>query len=193
VQQADVVLFVIDATEPLASQERTLAGMVQEGNSGVIIIVNKWDLVKDKTPDTMAAYERQLAATMPYISWAPVVFVSAITSQRIDRVFDIVDTVQSHRFANVSDEELDRFLKSAVKKHLPSRDKGAAYPRALGITQTGQAPPTFHLTIKAKTHDVLHPSYLRYLENRLREQVDLSGTPIRIRVKTAQAVAKTKT
>ncbi len=193
VHRADVVLFVVDATAPIASQERTLAGLVQESSAGVIIVVNKWDLIPNKTPETINAFERMLVNSIPYMSWAPVIFVSALTSQRIEKIFELVDLVQSHRYAQATDAELDTFLRSAVKKHLPSRHKGPAYPTALGFTQTGVAPPSYHLTIKAKTEDVLHPSYLRFLENRLREQIDISGTPIRIKVKTARSVANVKT
>jgi GTP-binding protein len=191
-RKTDIVLFVLDASQPLASQERTLAGMLAASNVGVIIVMNKWDLIPNKTPATINEYERMLEQQLPFLSWAPMIFVSALTTKRVGEIFDLIDTVQSHRFANVEDAELEHFIKKSVKRHLPSRGKGPAHPTILGLVQTGMSPPTFHLTIKAKRTDVLHPSYLRYLENRLREFIDISGTPIEIKVKTASSVSLRK-
>lgn len=191
-QRTDIVLLVLDATVPLAAQERTLAGMVAEANVGVIIVVNKWDLVPDKTSSTTAEYERMLRRQMPFVAWAPVVFVSAKTTKRVPELFDIIDKVETSRHMEVTEEELSAFLSAATKRHLPARGKGPSHPKVLGLVQTGIAPPTFHLTIKSKQTDVLHPSYLRYLENRLREHFGYGGSPIEIRIKVATAVGLRK-
>ncbi|TAK03265.1 ribosome biogenesis GTPase Der [Patescibacteria group bacterium] len=191
-ERTDTVLFVLDASQGLASQERTLAGMLAEANVGVIVVVNKWDLVPDKTPGTAAEYERMVRRELPFISWAPIVFVSAITNKRINELFDIIDQVETSRHMVVTEEELDAFLRETTKRHLPSRGKGPSHPKVLGLVQTGIAPPTFHLTVKAKQTDVLHPSYLRYLENRLREHFGYKGSPIEIRIKVATAVSLRK-
>lgn len=190
--RTDLVLLVIDASQSLAAQERTLAGMVAASNVGVIVVVNKWDLVPNKTPSSTAEYTRYLHRQIPFISWAPVVFISAKTSQRVNELFDLIDQVETNRHMAVTEEELDAFLRAATKRHLPARGKGPSHPKVLGLVQTAVAPPTFHLTIKSKQTDVLHPSYLRYLENRLREHFGYKGSPIEIRIKVATAVSLRK-
>ncbi|OGL67157.1 ribosome biogenesis GTPase Der [Candidatus Uhrbacteria bacterium RIFCSPHIGHO2_01_FULL_63_20] len=190
--RTDIVLFVLDASEPIAAQERTLAGMLSEAKVGVIVVVNKWDLVADKTPSTTAEYTRMLHRQLPFLAWAPVVFVSAKTAKRVSELFDLIDQVETHRHMTVTEEELSAFLTMATRRHLPARGKGPSHPKVLGLVQTDVAPPTFHLTIKSKQTDVLHPSYLRYLENRLREHFDFLGSPIEIRVKVATAVSLRK-
>ncbi len=188
-RDADVALFVIDATLPIGTQERMIAGMVKGAGLGAIVVVNKWDLVPDKSPSTMTRYRNYLQANLPFLTWAPIMFVSAKTNKRIPNIFETVDLVQMHRFTELPETEVDAFWQAAVRKHLPSRHKGPTPPKIMGMTQTGIAPPTFHLTIKAKREDVLHPSYLRFLENRLRERFELEGTPVVINVKGMQASA----
>ncbi|MBU0646029.1 ribosome biogenesis GTPase Der [Patescibacteria group bacterium] len=192
IKDADVALFVMDINEPLGTQEKVLAGMIKDENLGIIAVANKWDLIDNKTPKTLKTYEKYIAGSIPFIAWAPVIFISALTHQRVDKLFDLIDQVQANRFAHISERALEDFWRQAVVKHKPSRGKGPKPPSVLGMKQIGTAPPTFQLVIKAKREDVLHPSYLRFLENRLREQFDLVGTPIRIHVKTATAVGKRK-
>lgn len=187
-KKADVVFFVVEANQTLGSLERTLAGLLIESRVGVVVVANKWDLVSNKTPTSVNEYQEYFSASLPFMSWAPITFVSAKTNQRITQLFAQADTVQSHRFQTVSDEEMDTFWRSAIRKHLPSRGKGPKPPTILGMKQTGSAPPAFVLTIKAKRLDVLHPSYLRFLENRLRERYDFSGTPVVINVRGIIAV-----
>lgn len=188
-RDADVALFVLDATLPIGTQERMIAGMVKGAGLGAIVVVNKWDLVADKTPSTMTRYRTYLEANLPFLTWAPVMFVSAKTNKRIPNIFETVDLVQSHRFTELPEQEVDQFWRAAIRRHLPSKHKGPTPPKVMGMAQTGIAPPTFHLTIKAKREDVIHPSYLRFLENRLRERFELEGTPIVINVKGVQATA----
>lgn len=191
-QEADVVLFLVDVSQPLGTQEKNLAGLVKEQDVGLVLVANKWDLIEEKTPKTMNKFKEYIAASIPFIAWAPVVFISAKTKQRVHNLFDLIDQVQANRFVHIPENELDEFWRKAVVKHKPSKGKGPKAPTVLGMTQVGTAPPTFKLVIKAKRTDVLHPSYLRYLENRLREEFDFTGTPIQIRVKTATSVAKRK-
>lgn len=189
-RRTDVVLFVIDITEPIGTQDKMIAGLIKESGAGVIIVANKWDLVKGKDPSTINRVREHIAGTLPFIAFAPVVFVSAKTSQRIPELFELVDTVQKHRHTEIPEGELERYWRSAVRAHLPSRGKGPKPPEILGMEQVEIAPPVFNLHIKAKRLDVLHPSYLRFLENRLRETFDLSGTPIVINVRGMTARAK---
>ncbi len=182
-RRCDVALFVMDVNEPIGAQERTLAGMLKDAHVGVIVVANKWDLVPDKKPDTVNAFKKYIAAHLPFLTWAPVLFASAKEGQRIQNVFEQVDAIQRRRFTKLTDEELDVFLKGAVKAHLPSKGKGPSPPKILGMTQTDVAPPHIQVVIKAKRLDVLHPSYLRFLENRLRRRFDLEGTPVRMSVR----------
>ncbi len=190
VQKADITLFVIDANEPIGTQERTLAGFLKKSDSGIIAMVNKWDLVKDKTTGTMNQYRDYIAAHLPFLKWAPVMFVSALTGQRIKNVFEWIEKVEKHRTRQFSEEELSDFIQLAAYKHKPTKGKGPKPPKILGLTQTSTKPPTFDLTIKAKRTDVLHPSYVSYLQNRMREHFGLIGTPIHIHVRTASSVSK---
>jgi len=189
IRTSDVCLLIVDATEPIGSQEKTLAGIIKQHGTGVIVIVNKWDLVKDKETNTMNHYKKYLAAAFPFLTWAPVLFVSALTKQRTHSILNMVDDVQKHRFEKYSNKALEFFLEEAIRQHIPSRGKGALVPKILGMKQVSVAPPTFDLTLKAKRTDSLHPSYLRFLENRLREQHDLTGTPIHINIRIATAVS----
>lgn len=190
IRRSDVSLLVIDATEPIGSQEKTLAGLLKDSGAGVIIIVNKWDLVKDKDSNTINDYKKYFAAEFPFLTWAPILFVSALEKQRVSTIFGMIDTVQQHRLTELSDKVLERFMHAAVRQHLPSKGKGTKPPKALGLKQISNAPPTFDLTVKAQRTDALHPSYLRFLENRMREIHDLTGTPMRINVRIATAVSK---
>ncbi len=189
IRYADVSLLVVEATEPIGTQEKTLAGYLKDSGSGVIIVVNKWDLVKDKETNTMNDYRSYMAESFPFLKWAPVLFISAKNNQRTANIFPLIDEVQKHRKTEFTDKEIHRFLQKAIITHNPSKGKGATPPKALGIKQVSVAPPTFDLTMKARRTDALHPSYLRFLENRLREMYPLEGTPIRINVRIATSVS----
>ncbi len=189
VKQADVTILVVDANEPIGTQEKTLAGYLKDSGSAVIVVVNKWDLVKDKTTKTMSEYREYIGASIPFLRWAPVIFTSAINGQRVKTLFEHIDQVHERRTRTLENKELADFLGYAVRKHKPSLGKGPRAPRLLGLKQVSTAPPTFHLIIKSRRADTLHPSYLRFLENRLREEFGLWGTPIRIHVVLARSVS----
>lgn len=187
-KKTDVALFVMDISQKIGNQERTLAGLIKNHNVGCIMVANKWDLIPDKDPGTINEYEKYISQSIPFLKWAPIVFVSAKTTQRVAGIFDLIDEVEKNRLRKVDSEELDEFWRAAVKQHLPSRHKGPKHPTVMGMKQIGIAPPRFEVIIKAKQTDVLHQSYLRYLENRLREQFNFMGTPIQIDVSAARAV-----
>lgn len=189
-RQADIVLFVVDASEPMGNQERVLAGMMKEIDAGVIMVINKWDLVEDKTTRTMKEFERYIQKSIPFLKFAPFLFVSAKSGQRIKNVFDYIDSAKTNRERMLTEEEVNTFLEAAMRRRKPIRGKGSKPPKVLGMKQTDVCPPRFELIIKAKYINQLSVAYVRFLENQLREKFAFLGTPIRIIVRTARAVSK---
>jgi GTPase len=190
VKLADVTLLVVEATEPIGTQEKILAGFLKDSGSAVIIVVNKWDLVEEKNTNTMNEYRNYMAASFPFLAWAPVIFVSALTKQRVQTLFDWIDRVQTNRSFTIDQETLNEFLRNSIIQHKPAKGKGSRPPKILGIKQVGTKPPRFDLIIKSKRTDTVATSYIRFLQNRLQEQFNLVGTPIKIHVKLATSVSK---
>lgn len=182
VRLSDVTMLVLDATEQIGSQEKTLAGFLKDSKSGVIVIVNKWDLIPDKTTTTINRYREYIAAMIPFLEWAPVIFVSALTKQRVQTIFNEIEKVQNNRNKWLPEKELDEFLRRAIAEHKP-------IVKILGIKQVDIAPPTFDIIIKAKRLDVLRESYIRYLVNRLHRTFDFVGTPVKLNIRLARATA----
>ncbi len=189
VRGADVTLLVVEASEPIGSQEKTLAGFIKDTGSGVILIVNKWDLIQEKTTTTINRYREYIAASIPFLQIAPVLFVSALSKQRVKTIFSMIETVQKNRTRWIDQKELDAFLNLSMKAHTPSAGKGPTPPKILGMKQTEIAPPTFDLIVKAKRESTLSESYIRFLSNRLTQTFQLEGTPIRLHIRTARSVS----
>jgi GTPase len=183
-RRSDVVLFVIDITKKIASQDKHLAGKIEEAGASAVIVANKWDLIPDKDPSTINKYEKYIRAHLPMLSFAPIVFTSAETGKRVQVLFDVIDKVFKSRFTQLSLEETKQFISKAIMKHKPSRGKGVAHPHIQSFKQLYVNPPKFALSIRHVRKDVLATSYLRFLKNRLREEYDFEGTPIRIVVRT---------
>ena len=180
-RQADIVVLVLDAGKDIDAQEMRLGRLIQEAGVGCVIALNKWDLVQDKGPSTVHEVERDIRRALPHLRFAPLLTVSATERMRIHKLFDLFDTIMQERVHRVSPEELEQFLRKTVARHKPSRGKGVAHPTVLDFRQLGVRPPTFGLLVKGRRADVLHPSYVRFLENRLREAFGFTGTPINIR------------
>ncbi|MBI2476962.1 ribosome biogenesis GTPase Der [Candidatus Uhrbacteria bacterium] len=178
IKRADVAVLVLDATKTIDAAEQRIARVIAESGVGCVIAANKWDAVKNKTPLAMKTFERNVYAHLPHLRFAPLLTISAKSRQRIANLFPLFDTIMKERAHKLSDEDLKQFLRDVVKRHKPSRGKGVAHPVILLATQSRTHPPTFDLTIKGRRADVLHPSYLRFLENRLREQFGFQGTSI---------------
>ncbi len=181
--EADVVLLILDVTGQIGGQEKHLAGRILEENTGIVVVANKWDLVENKTPDTQNEYLSYIAGVLPFMTFAPIVFASALTKQHVDKIFKTVAHVQNERYRFIEEAELEIFLKDVMHQHRPARGKGVAHPKIIRFRQMRVAPPRFELTVKGMREDVLHPSYLRFIENRLRERYGFDGTPIRIESK----------
>jgi len=190
VDRADVVLLVLEAPEQIGAQDKAIAGLLDGSKAGTIIVANKWDLIPNKTPTTINDYQKYVAGMMPFISYAPVIFTSAKTGQRVENIFALVDQVQKARHQEISDEELDSFLRRAINHRPPIRGKVVKPPKALGLRQTGHCPPSFAVTIKARREDAISQSYLRYIENRLHEEFDFTGTPVIVRARLPRITAK---
>ncbi len=177
-RSADVAVLVLDAGAKVESQEKRLARMINDAGVGCIIAANKWDLTENKSTTIVNEYEKYLRGHLPHIRYAPLLTVSAKDRQRIHKLFPLFDIIMKERERRLDDKTLETFLRQTIAKHKPSRGKGVAHPEILHITQVGIKPPKFRLTIKGRRTDVLHPSYLRFLENRLREKFGFTGTPI---------------
>ncbi|OGH69212.1 MAG: ribosome biogenesis GTPase Der [Candidatus Magasanikbacteria bacterium RIFCSPHIGHO2_01_FULL_47_8] len=176
INKADIVLLVLDATEPITDQDQQLAGLLREHTRSVIIIVNKWDLAEDNTDEFRNNVKKDIYASFPHLDYAPIVFVSAETGYRSHQIFPLIKQAWEGRQIVLSDEVLRDFLKRVTKKHLPTRDRGVRHPKVLGLTQLGFNPPMFEMTIKANTS--IHISYAHYVANRLREEFGFFAAPI---------------
>ena len=176
IDRADVVLLLIDATEDFTAQDLHIAGYVEEQKKGLVVVVNKWDLV-EKDAGTMDEYRARAAEQLDFIPYAPVVFISAKLGQRVSQVLDTALTIIEEREKRVSTAALNKMLQEAVAKHQPPSKPGK-WLKFYYATQADVAPPTF--IIFCNDPKQIHFGYRRYLENELREQFGFTGTPIRI-------------
>lgn len=183
-RRAQVVLLVIDITKKIHTQDKHLAGELAAAGASAIIVANKWDLIPDKDSNTINEYEKYLRAHLPMLDYAPIVFTSALTGKRVQGMFEVIDKVYGARFTQLDHRETHTFISRAIKRHKPSRGKGVAHPKITSFKQVRVDPPTFKLGIKQKRKDVLNDSYIRFLENVLREHHDFMGTPIKMFIKS---------
>jgi GTP-binding protein len=175
--RADVAVLVIDAVEGLTNQDAHVAGYVVEEGKGLVVAVNKWDLVADKTDRTFDQYVEWIRTEVPFLDFAPIVSISAKTGQRVGRVLEAAIEIWGERRKRISTGELNRVLAAATDRTPPPPVRGHR-PRLFYATQAGIAPPTF--VFFASDASAVHFSYRRYLENRLRETFGFDGTPIRL-------------
>lgn len=183
-ERADVAIVVIDATDGAVASDATIAGYAVEAGCCVIIAVNKWDALENKETGTAAQFERDLRDGMKFLDWAPVVTISALTGQRIERLFDLATRANEARNRRIPTAQLNDFFERNIA---PQKSGSASAPVPGGrsrlhvqyVTQTGVRPPTF-IVFTAGGRPGLHFSYERYLQNRLREEFDFFATPLRI-------------
>lgn len=185
-RKVDIALFVIDVSVNVSAQAKHLATLVAENGVSVIIIANKWDLIPDKDTNTVNKYEEYIRAMLPQIDYAPIVFISALTRQRVHDVLTVAENVYANRFTELSDAEAKEFISRAISRHKPSKHKGTWHPNITEFVQTRTNPPTFRLTINAPREDALAFSYVKFLERQLRGQFEFEGTPIRVNVTAVQ-------
>jgi GTP-binding protein len=185
ISRADVAVLVIDAVEGLTAQDAHVAGYVVEEGRGLVVAVNKWDLVADKTDRTFDQYVEWIRAETPFLDFAPVVSISAKTGQRVERVLELAVDIWGERRKRVPTAELNRLLAAATDRLAPPVVKGRR-PKLFYATQAGVAPPTF--VFFANDASSVHFSYRRFLENRLRDVFGFDGTPIRLVFRDRSAV-----
>lgn len=176
VDRADVVLIVIDATEGVTEQDTKIAGIAHDEGKACIFVVNKWDLI-EKDNKTMGNFRMSVREKFPFMTYAPILFVSAVSNQRIGKILETVVQVSAEQNKRVTTSVLNQVIGEAIMLNQPPSDKGRRLKIYYG-TQTGVKPPTFNLFINDK--ELTHFSYTRYLENRLRENFGFEGTSIKI-------------
>lgn len=175
VERADVCVIMIDAVEGFTEQDSKVAGIAHEKGKGCIVAVNKWDAV-EKDGTTMNSFRKKLENDFSFMSYAPIIFISAKTGQRIDRLFELITYVSNQNSTRISTGMLNDVLADATARVQPPSDKGKRL-KIYYITQPSTKPPTFVCFVN--NADLFHFSYQRYLENKIRETFGLEGTPVR--------------
>ncbi|MFN2163273.1 MAG: ribosome biogenesis GTPase Der [Candidatus Promineifilaceae bacterium] len=175
-QRADVALLLIDAEEGVTSQDAHIAGMLAESTAGIIILVNKWDLIA-KDSYTLNEFENQIRQDLNFLPFAPIIFISAMTGQRVNRILPLAMDINETRYQRIATGMLNKFLRTVTTQHPPPSKSGVRV-KFFYLTQPDVAPPTFVFFVNKPQW--VHFGYQRYLENQLRETFPLQGTPIRM-------------
>ena len=175
--RADVALLVLDATEGITAQDTHIGGMISEEEVGVIVLVNKWDAV-EKDAHSMPQYMEFVREQLKFMSYAPILFISAESGQRVSKIMPLVNDVQEARHRRIPTSQLNKLMRDAIMKHAPPQ-KGGVRLKFFYATQAETVPPTFVFFVN-KT-ELVHFTYQRYLENQIRELEPFVGTPIRLR------------
>ena len=188
VERADVCLLVIDATEGVTEQDEKIAGIAHEAGKAVIIVVNKWDLPETEDKDTVK-YTKKVNEALAYMTYAPVIYVSALTGQRIVKLFEQINYVYNQSKMRISTGMLNDVLNEAITRVQPPSDKGRRL-KVYYMTQASVAPPTFVLFCNSAA--LFHFSYQRYIENCLRDTFGFRGTPIKLIIRQRSEEDETK-
>ena len=183
VERSDVVILVIDAKEGVTEQDAKIAGIAHERGKGVIIAVNKWDAI-EKNDKTIYEYTNRIRTTLSYMPYAEMVFISALSGQRLPRLFDLIDMVIENQNLRVSTGVLNEILMEAVAMQQPPSDKGKRL-KLFYITQVAVKPPTFVVFVNDK--ELMHFSYTRYLENKIRDAFGFRGTALKFLIRERKA------
>ena len=175
IERADVVLIVIDAVEGITEQDAKIAGIAHDRGKGIIIVVNKWDAI-EKNNKTTREYEHKIRQILSYLSYAEIMFVSAVTGQRLNKMFQMIDVVIENSTLRIATGVLNEIMAEAVAMQQPPSDKGKRL-KLYYITQVAVKPPSFAVFVNDK--DLMHFSYARYLENKIREAFGFRGTSLK--------------
>ena len=180
IDRADVCLILIDANDGVTEQDTKIAGLVHEAGKAAVIVVNKWDAVENKETNTMRDMENNVRQGLSYMLYAPVLFLSALTGQRVDKLFQVIQDVHAQNTSRITTGALNSVLADATARVQPPTDKGRRL-KIFYMTQASTKPP--HFVIFCNDARLFHFSYQRYLENQIREVFGLKGTPIRITIR----------
>ena len=176
IERSDVCLLLIDALDDISEQDAKIAGEAHEKGKGIIIVVNKWDEV-EKDNKTIESFKKIIFTKLSYLSYAPIIFVSAKTGQRVNKLYELINEVNKYNSLRLSTAVLNEVLNEAIAIVQPPTDKGKRL-KLLYMTQVSIKPPTFVVFLNDK--ELFHFSYERYLINQLRKEFGFNGTPIRI-------------
>jgi GTP-binding protein len=179
IERADVALLLVDAATGMTAQDSHIAGFILEAWKSAVLIVNKWDSI-EKDTYTMVGYTRHVRETLNFMDYVPVLFISALTGQRVNKVLPLALQVQEERLARLSTSQLNQILRHAQDRH-PSPSRAGRHLKIYYGTQVRSDPPTFLLYVNDP--DLAHFTYIRFLENQIREQYSFLGTPIRLVLK----------
>ena len=180
IDRADVCLILVDANDGVTEQDTKIAGLVHEAGKAAIIVVNKWDAVEDKETNTMRDMEAKVRSGLSYMLYAPVLFISALTGARVDKLFQLIQDVHAQNTMRITTGALNSVLADATARVQPPTDKGRRL-KIYYMTQASSKPP--HFVIFCNDARLFHFSYQRYLENQIREVFGLQGTPVRITIR----------
>ena len=179
IERADVCLIMIDARDGVTEQDTKIAGLAHEAGKASIIVVNKWDLIEKET-GTMEKMRKDVYRDLSFMTYAPVVFISALTGQRTNRIFELINYVYEQSRMRITTGQLNNVLADAQAHTQPPTDKGKRL-KIYYMTQTGVCPP--HFVIFCNDRELFHFSYQRYIENQIRSVFGLEGTPITISIR----------
>jgi len=188
ISRADVAVLMVDATEGYTAQDAHVAGYVIDEGKGLVVVFNKWDAV-EKDGHTADEWLKALRREAPYLAWADVVFASALTGQRVERILSEALRVADERLRRVPTGELNRVIAEAVRRHPPAHVRNRL-PKVYYATQAGVNPPTFVLFVNDP--ELIHFSYRRYLENRIRAEYGFLGTPIRLLLRRRESAEQAR-
>ena len=175
VERADVVVLLVDAAEGVTEQDAKIAGIAHERGKGFIIAVNKWDLI-EKDNKTVKEFTEKIRSTLSFMSYAEIMFISAQTGQRLNKLYETVDAVRENHAMRIQTGVLNEIMSEATAMQQPPSDKGKRL-KLYYITQVAVKPPTFVIFVNDK--ELMHFSYTRYIENQIRDTFGFRGTPLR--------------
>ncbi len=178
IEKVDIVLFMNDISKKLTFQDKHLLDIIISKGKGLILLANKWDLIPDKDTNTAQEYIKYYKRFFPFLNWAPLLFISATEKHRISKVLETIISVNKEQNRTITENALDKLLKSVVKKHKPSRGKGTKHPYIYSIKQVDINPPTF--AVKTNYKAIMQASYLKFIENNLRYKFNFQGTPLKL-------------
>lgn len=178
IDRADIIIVVIDASSGITNLDTTIAGLAHDKGKGVLIVVNKWDLI-EKNDKTINEFTKKIRESLSYMPYCEILFISALTGQRVDKIYEKIDIIRQNQMLRIKTGVLNEVLINAISLNDTPQDKGKRL-KIYYVTQIGICPPTFALFVNDK--QLFHFSYLRYIENKFREAFSFLGTPIKFKI-----------